>query len=105
MNTNNELRTGNWLLVVGSRAICPTLLALTARLAEAGPVRVVDGGNQYNVYPVMRAARGRLEVRERIRVSRAFTCYQMLACWKACRPDRRRSWCSTCWLEVREKPL
>jgi len=86
MQTNIELqgtaqiavKTGNWLLVVGPRAICPTLLALTARLAEAGPVRVVDGGNHYNVYPVARAARGRPEVLERIRVSRAFTCYQML---------------------------
>jgi len=72
------VRTGNWLLVVGPRAICPTLLALTARLAELGPVRVVDCGNRYNVYPVARAARGRPEVLERIRVSRAFTCYQVL---------------------------
>jgi len=79
METNIELRTGNWLLVVGPRAICPTLLALTARLAEVGPVRVVDGGNHYNVYPVARAARGQPEVLERIRVSRAFTCHQMLA--------------------------
>jgi hypothetical protein len=79
MGTNIELRTGYWLLVVGPRAIYPTLLALTARLAEAGPVRVVDGGNHYNVYPVARAARGQPEVLERIRVSRAFTCYQMLA--------------------------
>ena len=79
MKTDIELQTGNWLLVVGPRAICPTLLALTARLAEAGPVRVVDGGNHYNVYPVARAVRGRPEVLERIRVSRAFTCYQVLS--------------------------
>jgi hypothetical protein len=86
MNTNIEpqsaeqiaVRTGNWLLVVGPRAICPTLLALTARLAEAGPVRVVDGGNRFNVYTVARAARGRSEVLNRITVSRAFTCYQVL---------------------------
>jgi hypothetical protein len=87
MNTNIEpqsteqiaVRTGNWLLVVGPRAICPTLLALTARLAEAGPVRVVDGGNRFNVYTVARAARGRSEVLNRITVSRAFTCYQALS--------------------------
>lgn len=79
LETNIELRTGYWLLVVGPRAICPTLLSLTARLAETGPVCVVDGGNHYNVYPVARAARGQPEVLKRIRVSRAFTCYQMLA--------------------------
>ena len=41
MNTNIELITGNWLLVVCSRAIYPTLLALTARLA-GGAVREVQ---------------------------------------------------------------
>ena len=78
MNTDIELKTGNWLLVMGPRKIVPTLLTMTARLAEAGPVRVVDGGNLYNVYPVARAARGRTEVLERISVSRAFSCYQVL---------------------------
>jgi hypothetical protein len=83
MNTSMEmkidLKTGNWLLVVGSRAISPTLLALVARLAETGPVRVVDGGNRFNAYTVARAARGRPEVLNRITVSRAFTCYQVLS--------------------------
>jgi len=79
METNIELRTGSWLLVVGPRAICPTLLALTARLAEAGPVRVLDGGNRFNAYTVARAARGRSDVLNRITVSRAFTCYQVLS--------------------------
>ncbi len=97
MNTDIELKTGNWLLVMGPRKIVPTLLTMTARLAEAGAsaaraaetadgglrpprpaVRVVDGGNLYNVYPVARAARGRTEVLERISVSRAFSCYQVL---------------------------
>lgn len=66
MKTDIELRTGNWLLVVGPRIICPPMLMMTANLAEAGPVRVVDDGNHYNGYPVARAARGRQEVLERI---------------------------------------
>ena len=66
MKTDIELRTGSWLLVVGQRTICPTLLMMTAKLAEAGPVRVEDDGNHYNGYPVARAARGRQEVLERI---------------------------------------
>jgi hypothetical protein len=78
MKTDIEPKIGNWLLVMGPRAIVPTLLMMTARLAEAGPVRVVDGGNHYNVYPGARAARGRPETLERIWVSRAFSCHQVL---------------------------
>jgi hypothetical protein len=44
MNTDVELTTGNCLLVVGPRSICPTLLMMIARLAEEEPVRLVDGG-------------------------------------------------------------
>jgi hypothetical protein len=79
MNTDIELTTGNWLLVMGPRAICPTLLMMIARLAEEEPVRVVDGGNHFNVYPLARAVGGRTEILERIQVSRAFSCHQMLA--------------------------
>jgi hypothetical protein len=43
--TDIEPKLGNWLLVVGPRAIGQTLLTLTARLAKARLVRVVDGGN------------------------------------------------------------
>jgi hypothetical protein len=79
MNKEPEITNGSWRLVVGPRTYLPSLLRLTARLAESGPVRVVDGGNVYNVYPVARAVRGQPEVLERIRLSRAFSCYQMLA--------------------------
>jgi hypothetical protein len=37
MKTDIELKTGNWLLVVGSRTIVPTLLKMTARLAVYCP--------------------------------------------------------------------
>jgi hypothetical protein len=95
MKDKIEVKSGSWQLVVGPRTILPTLLRLTASLAEEGlpatqaegggqrpsrpGVRVVDGGNVYNVYPVARAVRGRPEVLERIRLSRAFSCYQMRA--------------------------
>jgi hypothetical protein len=79
MITDIEPKLGGWLLVMGPRTIYPTLLALTARLAEVGPVRVVDGGNRFNAYKVARAAHGRSEILNRITVSRAFTCYQVLS--------------------------
>ncbi|MGE5249626.1 MAG: hypothetical protein ACM3QS_05375 [Bacteroidota bacterium] len=71
--------SGRWRLVVGPRSLNATMLLAIARMAENGPVRVLDGGNRFNAYPVARAARGRPEVLNRITVSRAFTCYQVLS--------------------------
>src|SRR5512137_642239 len=68
-----------WMLVVGPRSLNTALLTAIARLGEGGPVRVLDGGNRFNAYVVARAARGRPEVLNRITVSRAFTCYQVLS--------------------------
>ena len=73
----------NRLLVLTAPHAANTLmLELAARLSTAGELRVLDGGNRFNVYPVARAARrytadltGALA---RIRLSRAFTCYQMV---------------------------
>lgn len=79
MNALVEIRPGGWALVVAPKALRPTLLTLTAQLAEHGPLRVLDGGNRFNAYTVARAARGRPEVLGRITVSRAFTCYQLLS--------------------------
>ena len=79
MNTEIELKIGKWLLAVGPRAILPTLLKMTGRLAEAGPVRVVDCGNVYDPYQVGRGVlRNGLEVLGRVRVSDAHTCHQVL---------------------------
>jgi hypothetical protein len=69
----------HWLLVVGPRSLNATMLTAIARLGERGPVRVLDGGNRFNAYTVARAAGGRPEVLNRITVSRAFTCYQVLS--------------------------
>jgi len=56
---------------------------LAARLSAGGELRVLDGGNRFNVYPVARAVRREAPdlpgALARIRLSRAFTCYQMAA--------------------------
>jgi hypothetical protein len=55
----------------------------TAQLALQGPVRVLDGGNRFDAYPLARLIRRHTseleETLQRIQVARAFTCYQMLA--------------------------
>lgn len=71
-----EPKTGRWILLAGPRSLNASLLTIIARLGERSPVRVLDGGNRFNVFAVARAARGRTETLERITVSRAFTCYQ-----------------------------
>ncbi len=69
------------LAVLPRRAIRP-LLGLAARLALRAPLRVLDGGNCFNAYVVAAALRLHTSdvntALERIRVARAFTCYQMV---------------------------
>ncbi|HEY5668825.1 MAG TPA: hypothetical protein VIS10_02430 [Anaerolineales bacterium] len=69
------------LAIVPRRAIRP-LLGLAARLAQRAPLLVLDGGNCFNAYVVALALRQQTTdvtaALERIRVSRAFTCYQMV---------------------------
>jgi hypothetical protein len=74
-----ETHPGSWILVAGPRAIRATMLTLIARLAERGPVRVLDGGNQFNAYLIARQLRGQPNLLSRISISRMFTCYQVLA--------------------------
>jgi len=69
-------------LVLGAHAAAVPMLELAARLAARGPLRVLDGGNRFNVYPEARSLR-RLTADSaaalaRIQLARAFTCYQML---------------------------
>ena len=70
-------------LLVAPHAGHAAMLELAARLAVRGPLRVLDGGNQFNVYPVARSIRRRTPHLEAalgaIHLARAFTCYQMLA--------------------------
>lgn len=81
---------GNLLLVVAPHAGGEIMLELIARLACQGALRLVDGGNRFDVYrcnlAVARALGGRTAalpaVLERIHLARAFTCYQMEALLK-----------------------
>jgi hypothetical protein len=78
-----SLPTSNHLmLVIAPYAARAAMLDLAAQLAAHGPLRVLDGGNQFNVYPVARAIRrqtaGLNAALQRIVLSRAFTCYQMV---------------------------
>ena len=74
-----DLRPGKWGLLILPRPMRANVLAGLGRLAERGPLLVLDGGNQFNAYRVSRTVRGRPEVLGRIHVSRAFTCYQMVS--------------------------
>lgn len=79
MNVSLELKTGRWSLLVGPHGLNPGLLEIIAHLAERSGLRILDGGNRFNAYTVARAARGNPDVLDRITVSRAFTCYQVLS--------------------------
>lgn len=74
----------NQLLVLSApHAAVPMMLELAARLALSGEVRVLDGGNRFNVYPVARTVRRYTaeltSALARIHLTRAFTCYQAAA--------------------------
>ena len=71
------------MVLTAPHAAGALMLELSARLSAVGELCVLDGGNRFNVYPVARAVRrytsdltGALA---RIRLARAFTCYQMAA--------------------------
>ncbi len=72
------------LVLIGPHAASQIMLGFAARLAAWSSLRVLDGGNRFNARqvatilhslntPDLYAALGR------IRIARAFTCYQMLA--------------------------
>jgi len=70
-----------FLLVAARSTLKSSMPPWIAHLAAAGWLRVLDGGNCFNVYGVARALRCYTpqvtEALERIAVARAFTCYQM----------------------------
>lgn len=69
-------------LLIGPHAQRDALLDFTALLALRGPVCVLDAGNRFNPYRVSRAIRRQTphldQALARIRVARAFTCYQVI---------------------------
>lgn len=79
-----------FLCIIAPHAAHASMLDLSARLAVQAPLRVLDGGNQFNLYPVARAIR-RLTPHltatlSQITLSRAFTCHQMAAMLAATAP-------------------
>jgi hypothetical protein len=83
MNTLPELYPGQVCLILAPRSVRQWMSTLLARLALAGPVRVLDGGNCFQAYPLARALREKTDQPEvilgRVHVARAFTCYQVKA--------------------------
>ncbi|OGO28422.1 MAG: hypothetical protein A2Z16_09220 [Chloroflexi bacterium RBG_16_54_18] len=87
------------LVILGPYAAAQAMLTLAAHLALGGPLQVLDGGNRFNAYIVARQlrrlstfdeARNSPDLRsclDRIRVARAFTCYQMAALIDQACPD------------------
>jgi hypothetical protein len=78
------------LLVMGEHAASSWMLEMAAWLSIQGEARVMDGGNRFNAYPVARSIRRQnydpQVALARIRLSRAFTCYQvdaLLSEWPA----------------------
>jgi hypothetical protein len=78
---------GDLLLVMAPHAI---MWDLIARLACRGTLRLLDGGNRFDVYrcnlAIGRALGGQTAelplILDRIRLARAFTCYQLVALLK-----------------------
>lgn len=74
--------TNRFVLIIAPAAAWQEMLQLSAHLCLQGPLRIFDGGNRTNVYWVARAIRRQSPdvnaCLAHIRLSRAFTCYQML---------------------------
>jgi len=80
----NAARPFPLVVLIGPFAAGGAMLKLVAQLAVYSPLRVLDGGNRFNAREVARTLRQMnmpdiYTTLERIRVARAFTCYQMLA--------------------------
>lgn len=81
-----EITVGNMVLLHAPPK--EAMLQITARMALAGPVCVLDGGNQFNAYQVARLVRRQTAeldlILNRIEVARAFTCYQVVKLFEEC---------------------
>ncbi len=89
MDASLVLSQNRFYLVNGPRVILPALYELAARLASRGALKVIDGGNTFNTYPVAAALRrlggSPYPALRRVMSARAFTCYQMHAL--VCAPE------------------
>jgi hypothetical protein len=90
VNTLLNPLPGNLLLVVAPHAGGAIMWELIARLACRGALRLLDGGNRFDVYRCNLAIAQALDGQtadlpaalERIHLARAFTCYQLVALLK-----------------------
>jgi hypothetical protein len=75
------------LILAASPLAGQVMLELANRLAQRGPLRVLDGGNRLDVYGLARRARwcsaDLAGILDRIWVARAFSCRQMAALLEA----------------------
>ncbi len=85
------VRGSLYLLHAPHRIARPLINTIIADLALAGRVRVLDGGNRFDIYGSTREIRRRSEaveeILQRVEVARAFTCYQMTALLTECHPN------------------
>ncbi len=69
------------LLVLAGCAARVQLLEWISLFACRGKVRVIDGGNQFNIYQIAKHIRRQTsnlhEALQRIQIARSFSCYQM----------------------------
>lgn len=76
-------KTGKISLVAAPRGVVQSLMSMLATLALRGRVTVIDGGNCFDGYALARALRQHTHqvqaALKQIWLSRAFTCYQMVA--------------------------
>lgn len=76
-------KTGKISLVVSPRGVVQSLMTMLSALALRGKVIVVDGGNCFDGYALARALRRRTHninaALRQVLLTRAFTCYQMMA--------------------------
>ncbi len=92
MRSELALPLANELLVVfGPHAGGRRMLDLSARLTLRGPVYLLDCGNRSNMYHVAKELRtltgDPVGMLKNIRLSRAFTCYQVLSLLEKIRPE------------------
>lgn len=69
-----DLHSKQWNLIIAPSRL--RLLVAIAYLARHADLMVLDCGRQFDSTIVARAARGRQEIIDRIKVQRAFTCYE-----------------------------
>jgi len=76
-------KRGKISLVVAPRTVIHSLMSMLAALALRGRVIVIDGGNCFDAYGLARALRRHTHkiqpALKAVQLSRAFTCYQMVA--------------------------